>query len=134
MCLTDADSTRIPLSGHLQPAIAIRRHGHIHHLRIGQIEIIHDVRVLVRGGYLQARLVRLLFPDRADRVALIVVAGIDERVVGQLQKLVEQRVISVPWIAVLEVRPARAADEQSVAGEHAVCHHEALRASVSARV
>ena len=45
---------------------------------------------------------------------------------GSLQQLVEDRVVLRARVAVLEIGAAGAADQQRVAGEHAVAHHEAV--------
>ena len=47
--------------------------------------------VLVHGFHLQPRIEGALLADGADRVALIVVSGIDQRLVGQLQQAFEER-------------------------------------------
>ncbi len=48
------------------------------------------------------------------------------RVVGQPQQLAEHRLVLRARVAVLEVGAAGAADQQRVAGEDAVAHHEAV--------
>ena len=83
-------------------------------------------RLFMRSTYsstdftLQARIERLLLADGADGVALVVVRRKDHRLVRQLQELAEDRLVLRARIAVLEIRAAGAADEQRVAGEHAV--------------
>ena len=52
--------------------------------------------------------------------------GEDHGLVGQAQQLVEDRIVLRARVAVLEVGPAGAADEQRVAGEHPVAHQEAV--------
>ena len=69
---------------------------------------------------LEARIEGALLANGAHRVALIVVRRIDQRLVGQLQKASEQRLVLRARIAVLEIRASGAADQQRIAGEHAV--------------
>jgi hypothetical protein len=61
-----------------------------------------------------------LFADGAHRVALIVVRRIDQCLVRQLQQAPEQRLVLRARVAVLEIGAAGAADQQRIAGEHAV--------------
>ncbi len=111
----------------LREALAhVGGHGDVHHLRVRQVELAHEVDVLVDGLHLQAWVEALLLADGRDRLALVVVGRVDQRLLGQLEKLVEQRVVLRPCAAVLEIRAARAADEQRVAGEHAILHQEAV--------
>ena len=48
-------------------------HGHIHHLRVGQLEVAHQLDIFVDRFHLQARIERLLLADGRDRLALVVV-------------------------------------------------------------
>ena len=104
----------------------VGRHRHVHHLRIGQLELAHQVDVLVDRFHLQARVAALLLADGGDGVALVVVGGEHERVLRQLQQLAEQRLVLRPRAAVLEIGASRAADQQRVAGEDAVTGEEAV--------
>jgi hypothetical protein len=63
---------------------------------------------------------KALLADCAHRVALIVVRRVDQRLVRQLQQAPEQRLVLGARVAVLEIRASRAADEQRIAGEHAI--------------
>ena len=69
---------------------------------------------------------RFSSPIGADRVALVIVAGVDQRLVGQREKLVEERVVLLERVAVLEVGAAGAPDQQRIAGKDAVLHREAV--------
>ena len=53
--------------------------------------------------------------------------GIDQGFVGQLEQLVEQRIIRVVRVAVLEIGAAGAPDKQRVAGKHAIVREETVR-------
>ena len=64
--------------------------------------------------------------DRADRVALIVVRRIDQRLVRQLQQPVEDGAVLIDGISVLEVGSSGPADKQRIAGENPVAHEEAV--------
>ena len=116
-------------SGHLilrQALPHVGGHRHIHHLRVGQVEAVHQRHIVVDRFHLQARIERLLLADSGDRVALVVVRRKHQRVVRQPQQLVEDRVVLRARIAVLEIGAAGAADQQRVAGEHPVAHAEAV--------
>ncbi len=109
-----------------QPDPHVGGHGDVHHLRIGQVELAHQLDVLVDRLDLQARIECLLLADGGDRLALVVVSREHHGLVGQPQQLVEDRVVLRARIAVLEVGAAGAADQQGIAGEHAIAHHEAV--------
>ncbi len=112
--------------GVLVADLEIRRYRDIHLLRVGQIEVVHDVDVFLGGTDLQARVVGPFLADRADRVALVVVGRVDQRILGQLEQLVEDRVVGGVGVAVLEIGPAGSADQQSIAGENTVGQPEAV--------
>src|SRR5688572_7933566 len=99
---------------------------YVHHLRIRQVEAIHDVYVLLDGANLETRVASLLLSNGAHCVALIIVGGINKSLVGQLQQAIEYGIILIDGIAVLEVGPSRTADQQSVAREYAVTHEKAV--------
>ena len=109
-----------------QADLQVGRHGHVHHLRVRQVQVVHQRHVFLDVGHLEARVEAPLLADGADRVALVVVARIDQRLVGQRQQLVEQRVVGGTGVAVLEIGAAGAADQQGVAGEHPVRHQIAV--------
>ena len=85
-----------------------------------------SVDIFVDRFDLEPRIEALLLADGGHRVALVVVRGIDQRLVGQLQQPVENRIVLRARIAVLEIGAAGAADQQRVAGENPVGHHEAV--------
>jgi hypothetical protein len=122
-----ADVTAQPLraiSSWRQADAHVGGHRDVHHLRVGQVQLAHQVDVLVDRFHLQAGIEPLLLADRGDRVALVVVGRIDQRLVGQLQELAEQRLVLRPRAAVLEIGAPGAADQQRVAGEHAVARRK----------
>ena len=106
----------------VQPDLHVGGHRDIHHLRVGQIQVVHQRDIFVDRLHLKARIERLLLADGGDGVALVVVRGIDQRLVGQLQQPAEDRLVLRARIAVLEIGAAGAADQQRVAGEHPVRH------------
>ena len=55
-----------------------------------------------------------------DRIPLVVVGRIDQRVAGQFQQPAEDRVVLRARVAILEVGPAGPTDQQRVAGKHPV--------------
>ena len=101
--------------------------------RLGQVvghldvEAAHQRDELGALVLLQARVARLLGADRRRRAILVVVRRIDLHRVGQLQQLAEQAVVERVGIAGRQVGAAGAADQQRVAGEHAIVEHEARR-------
>jgi hypothetical protein len=64
--------------------------------------------------------------DRADGVALVVMRRIDQRFIRQFQQTAENRFILRARIAVLQIGPPRAADQQGIAREHAIAEQEAV--------
>ena len=104
----------------------VGRHRDVHHLRVRQFQVVHQRDIVVDRLHLQARIVALLLADGGDGVALVVVRREDQRLVGQAQQLAEQRFVLRARVAVLEIGAAGAADQQRVAGEHAVAHQEAV--------
>jgi hypothetical protein len=89
---------------------------------VGQIQAVHELDILVNGLDLKAGIEGFFFADRADRVPLIVVRWVDQCLIRQHQQLAEDRIVLGPWIAVLEICAARAANEQRVPCEHAIRH------------
>ena len=57
-----------------------------------QLQIVHQLDIFVDGFHLQPRIAAPLLADGADRIALVVVRRIDQRVVGQFQQPVEDRI------------------------------------------
>ena len=85
------------------PHLEVRRNRDVHHLRIGQVQGVHERRVFVRRRDLEPGVAGPLLADGAGRVALVVVTGKDQDLVGQGEQLVEQGVVLSHRIAVLEV-------------------------------
>ncbi|MCY1301398.1 hypothetical protein D9M70_510090 [compost metagenome] len=108
----------------------VGRHRHIHHLRVRQLEVVHQVDIFVDGFHPETWIEVLLFADGRNRVALVVVRRVDERLVRQLQELVEDRVILLARVAVLEIRAPGAADQERVTGKdpppHVAAHQEGI--------
>ena len=92
---------------------------------LGRLQAFHQLRVFVGVANLKARIEALFLADRADRVAFVIVRGKDQRLFGQPHEALQALVLGA-GIAVLEVGAAGAADEQRVAGEHAVAEMEAV--------
>ena len=76
---------------------------------------------------LQPRVELLLLADGRDRIAFVVVRRIDERLLRQLEKLAEDRVVLRACIAILKIRAAGATDEQRIASKHTVAHEKRVR-------
>ena len=104
----------------------VGRHRHVHHLRIGQFQIVHQLDIFVDRFHLEPRIEPLLLADGRDRVAFVVVGRIDHGLVGQLEQLVEQRFVLRARVAVLEIGAAGAADQERIAGEDAVGPQERI--------
>ena len=102
----------------------VGRHRHVHHLRIRQFQIVHQIDVFIDRFDLEPRIEEFFLADGRDGVALVVVGRIDQRLVGQLHQLVEDGIVLRARIAVLEIGAAGAADQQRVAGENAVGQQE----------
>ncbi len=103
-----------------QADLHVGGHGHVHHLRVRQVQAVHQVDVFVDRLHLQPRIAAPLLADGADGVAFVVMPGVDEGLARHLQQAVEDRVILGPWVAILEIRAPGAADEQRVTREDAV--------------
>ena len=56
----------------------------IHHLRVSELQVVHQLNIFIDGFYLEPRVERLLLADGGDGVALVVVCGIDQ---GRLRQL-----------------------------------------------
>ena len=90
----------------------------------GRLQIVHQIHVLRLGLARQARIELLLLADRGHCPALVVMAGVHQGLVGEPEQLVDDRVPGLAGVTGLEVRPAGAAIEQNVAGEHPVGQEE----------
>ena len=110
----------------MQTDMHVGRHRHVHHLRVGKLQLAHQVDVFVDRLYLQPRIEAFLLADGGDRIAFVVVGGVYERLFRQLQQFSEDRVVLRARVAVLEIGAAGAANEKRVAGEDAVAHQEAV--------
>ncbi len=97
--------------------------------------MLHHVHELGAPGLLQPWVLGQLGGDRGVAAALVVVRRIDERRARQLQQLVEQAVEQRVRVARRQIGASGAADEQRVAREHPVFHHQAHRvAGMAGRV
>ena len=109
----------------MQPLTDVGGNRNIHHFRVGQVEARHQRRILIGVANLKARIEALFLADGADGVALVVVRGEDERLFGQPHEALQALVLGA-GIAVLEVGAAGAADQERIAGEHAVAEMKAI--------
>ena len=109
----------------MQPLMDVGGHRDVHHLRVRQIEAPHQRRVFVGVLRLETGVEALLLADGRDGVALIVMGGKDERLLGEPEQPLQALVLRAR-IAVLEVGSAGAADQERVAGEDAVAQMEAV--------
>ncbi len=71
-----------------------------------QIQIVHELNILIHGLHLQAWIACFLFSDRRDRIALVVVSRINQRTLRQLQQPAEDRFILSARVAALKVGSA----------------------------
>ncbi len=110
----------------MQPDMHVGGHRHVHHLRIGQLQIAHQLDIFVHRLYLQPRIEALFLADGGDGVALVVMGGKHQGFIGQLQQPVEDRIVLRPRAAVLEIGAAGAADQKRIAGENAVAHQKTV--------
>ena len=65
-----------------QALMHVGGHRHIHHFRVGEIQIIHQINILLGRLHLQSRIIGALLGDRADRVAFIVMCWKNKSFVG----------------------------------------------------
>jgi hypothetical protein len=98
----------------------------IHHLRVGQIQVVHQVHIFIDRLHLKARVERPLFTNCADGITLVVVSREDHRVVWQLQELAKEGFILRTWVSVLEVSATGSSDQKGVTRENAVRQEEAI--------
>src|SRR5271165_2081430 len=68
----------------------------------------------------------LFLADGRNRVSLVVVRGINQRLIRKLKQAAKDRVVLLTRIAILEIGAASAADEKRVSGEHAVRQAKAV--------
>ena len=76
----------------MQADMHVGGHRHVHHLRIGQFQIGHQLDIFVDRAHLQPRIVALLLADGGDGVALVVMGGKHHGLLGQFQQPVEDRI------------------------------------------
>ena len=110
----------------MQPDPYIGRNRDVHHLGIRQLQIVHQLGIFIHRLHLEARIEQFLLADGGNGVTLIIVGRIDERGLGQLQELVENRIELRARIAVLKIGATGAADQQSIAGEDPVGEQERI--------
>ena len=65
----------------------VGRYRHIHHLRIGQLQIVHEVDIFGDRFDPEARVELLLLADRRDLATFVVVRRIGKRFVRQFQRM-----------------------------------------------
>ena len=110
----------------MQADMHVGRHRHIHHLRIGQFQIAHQLDVFIDRAHLQPRIEALFLADGGDRIALIVMGGKYHGFIRQFQQPAEDRFILRPRAAVLEIGAAGAADQKRIAGKYPIAHQIAV--------
>ena len=102
----------------LFPANAVGRHGEGDPFRGGQFEVVHDGCELFLGNrQLQPRVIKLLFSDRRDIEAVVIVTGIDQRFVGKGKQFLSDAVIQRLGRAALKTGPAASANEERIPGK-----------------
>ena len=104
----------------------VGRHRHVHHFRVRQFQIVHQLDIFLGRAHLQPRIVALLLADGGDGIAFVIVGRKHHGFVGQFQQPAEDGFVLRPGAAVLEVGAAGAADQQRIAGEDAVAHQIAV--------
>src|SRR5262245_10375783 len=87
----------------------------------------HHSEELAERGEPHEGVLTLLVADRGKR-ATVVVAGKQQRVVGQRAQTLGERVVHLARIAARQVGPPARADEQRVAGDEAAVDEKTLRA------
>src|SRR5262249_45056309 len=104
----------------------VGRYRNVHHLRIGELQVVHEVDILLDRFHLQSRIEGLLLTDRRDGIAFIVMGRINERCLGKFEQSVEDRLILLARVAVLEISAPGAADQQRVTGKDTIRQYEAV--------
>ena len=61
----------------------VGRHRHVHHLRVGKFQVIHEVDIFIDPFDFEPGIELLLLADGRNRIALVVMRGIDQRRFGQ---------------------------------------------------
>ena len=101
--------------------LLVARQRVINELRIRQIEVCHDFPELLRRALLSKSRVALLFLGNAgDAPILVVMGGINQRIVRQCEQFFMDAFIQSIGIAVLKVGAAAAFDQQRIPGEDPV--------------
>ena len=99
-------------------AFEIGRHGDIHLLGMGQAEIAHVAHEIVLAQLAaQARIEAPLLAHARDHEPAIVVAGIKQAGLGQRKDFGVHGTVHGAGIALLEIGPPAAPDQQAIAGE-----------------
>jgi hypothetical protein len=68
----------------MEADLHIGRDSNIHHLRVSELQVVHQLNIFIDRFYLEPRVEGLLLADGGDGVALIVVCRIDQ---GRLRQL-----------------------------------------------
>ena len=79
----------------------VGRYRHIHHLRIGQLQIVHEVDIFGDRFDPEARVELLLLADRRDLATFVVVRRIGKRFVRQCRRsnhIARVHCHSGPWV------------------------------------
>lgn len=100
----------------VETADKVGGNGRVNLLRVGQVEVVHNVDKLVHGLG-QTRIVLLLLRDRRDHSALVVVRRIDVKVVREGEDLLPHDRVKLSSVTLLEVGPSAPANEHSIAGK-----------------
>ena len=100
------------------PAFQVRGQRHVHLLRVRESEMRHVANEVFLADRLgKAGVVELFLAHARHREAAIVMAGIDQALLGEREDLAAHRAVERARIAVLEVGAAAAADEKRIARE-----------------
>ena len=109
-----------------QTDIEIGWNRHIHHFRVRQVQVFHDLHISGFRRHLKPGVVVAFLGDRADHITLIIMGRIHQSFVRQLEQLVENGIVLSGRAAVLKIRSASSADKQCIAGKHPVTHQETV--------
>ena len=94
--------------------------GNVNMFGVGKLHCIHVAHEIFLVGFTaNAGIECLLFGNRTDSPAVVVMAGINQTRVGQRQNLFADGVIQRGGIPLLKIRAAASADQEGVAGEGA---------------
>ena len=101
-----------------EAALQVRRHRNVHFLGVVQTQIVHEAdKIALAQLPAQARVKGFLLTHAGSRQALIVVAGVEQTMVGQGKYLGVDGLVHLARVTILKIRPSAPPDQQAIPGE-----------------